>query len=156
MNVVIDRLNGKLNKKLLSSRWLKDKGDNFLFDWRFDFFWTACRKVFYLITVWDSLEPRSCDISDSFEYNIGVRGSQRSSRGIILTHFIRSLEDTLPEIGSTKEKLRMRRSLAWWIMLDGMHATLKLNINSANLIPSNGSRLADSKMIGAGPSIFIC
>ena len=116
MNVVVDRLNGKLNKKLLSSRWLKDKGDNFLFDWRFDFFWTACRKVFYLITVWDSLEPRSCDISDSFEYNIGVRGSQRSSRGIILTHFIRSLEDTLQEIGSTKEKLGMRRSLAWRII----------------------------------------
>ena len=125
---VVDRLNcmnRKLNKKLLSSRWLKDKGDNFLFDWRLDFFWTACRKVFYLITVWDSLEPGSCDISDSFEYNIGVK-IPAETVGIMLSHFIRSHQDTLSEIGST-----MRGGGA---SLDEdrerMHAILKLDINS--------------------------
>ena len=80
--------------------------DKFLFDHRLELFssiLTACKKVFHLITVSDSLVQEVAKLCwrylskcVSFEYHTGVQIPVELIE-IILTHFIRSYQDTLSE-----------------------------------------------------------
>ena len=80
--------------------------DKFLFDHRLELFssiLTACKKVFHLITVSDSSAQEVAKLCwrylskcVSFEYHTGVQIPVELIE-IILTHFIRSYQDTLSE-----------------------------------------------------------